>query len=138
MTFDENISIIPYMIRKTGLTAAYRREASRLKRLLTDGIVIEGTLAEVRAGSAVHYQLTRKVKGRTRTDYVPLAMKAEVADWTRRWKEAKALLKALSDCSRAILRSSAEAKARTGGRGRSRSGAAPRPGSRTRARRSAT
>lgn len=137
MTFSENISIIPYMIKKTKETAAYRRMASELKRLLTDGMVIEGTLSEVRAGAAVHYQLTRKVKGRTRTDYVPLAMKAEVEGWSRRWKSAKALLKGLSDCSRSILRSSAEARAKTSGRSSSRSGDARPRSSRTRARRSA-
>ena len=93
-------------MKKKKETAAYRREASKLKKLLTDGMVIEGTLSEVRAGSAVHYQLTRKVNGRTRTDYVPLDMKAEVEDWTRRWKSAKTLLKVLSDFSRSILRHS--------------------------------
>ena len=104
------------MIKKTRETAAYRRVASELKRLLTDGMVIEGTLAEIRSGSAVHYQLTRKVKGRTQTDYVPLARKGDVEDWTRRWKEAKALFKALSDSSRSILRSSAPSREKTGGR----------------------
>lgn len=125
------------MIKKTRETAAYRRVASELKRLLTDGMVIEGTLAEIRSGSAVHYQLTRKVKGRTQTDYVPLARKGDVEDWTRRWKEAKALFKALSDSSRSILRSSAPSGEKTGGRSSSASGGVRRPGSRTRAKRSA-
>ena len=114
-----------------------RRAASELKRLLADGMVIEGTLAEVRSGSAVHYQLTRKVKGRTQTDYVPLARKGDVEDWTRRWKEAKALFKALSDSSRSILRSSAPNGAKTGGRSSSASGGVRRPSSRTRAKHSA-
>ena len=118
-------------------TAAYRREASKLKKLLTDGMVIEGTLSEVRSGSAVHYQLTRKVSGRTRTDYVPLGMKAEVEDWTRRWKSAKTLLKGLSDFSRSILRHSCGERAKAGGRSSSRSGGARPPSSRTPARRSA-
>ena len=118
-------------------TAAYRREASKLKKLLTDGMVIEGTLSEIRSGTAVHYQLTRKVNGRTRTDYVPLDMKAEVADWTRRWKSAKALLKGLSDFSRSILRHSCGERAKTGGRSSSRSGGARPPSSRTPTRRSA-
>ena len=135
MTFAENISITPYMIKKTKETAAYRRVASELKRLLTDGMVIEGTLAEIRSGSAVHYQLTRKVQGRTQTDYVPLARKGDVEDWTRRWKEAKALFKALSDSSRSILRSSAPNGAKTGGRSSTPSGGAPRRSSRTSARR---
>ena len=40
------------MIKKTKQTAAYRRVASRLKKLLTDGQVIEGSLSRVTAGSA--------------------------------------------------------------------------------------
>ena len=137
MTSAENISIITFTMKKKKETAAYRREASKLKKLLTDGMVIEGTLSEVRAGSAVHYQLTRKVNGRTRTDYVPLDMKAEVEDWTRRWKSAKTLLKVLSDFSRSILRHSGRERAKTGGRSSSRSGGARPPSSRTPARRSA-
>lgn len=125
------------MIKKTRETAAYRRVASRLKKLLTDGMVIEGTLAEIRSGSSVHYQLTRKVKGRTQTDYVPLARKGDVEGWARRWKEAKALFKALSDSSRSILRSSGPDRAKTGGRSSSGSADARRPSSRTRAKRSA-
>ena len=137
MTSAENISIITFTMKKKKETAAYRREASKLKKLLTDGMVIEGTLSEVRSGSAVHYQLTRKVSGRTRTDYVPLGMKAEVEDWTRRWKSAKTLLKGLSDLSRSILRHSCMERAKAGGRSSSRSGDARPPSSRTPTRRSA-
>ena len=106
LTFRENISIITYMIKKGKSTAAYRRVASRLKKLLTDGQVIEGTLTRVTVGSAAHYQLTSKERGKTKTVYVPLCAKQEVEQWARRWKEAKALLKGLSDCSRSILASS--------------------------------
>ena len=137
LTSAENISIITCIMKKKKETAAYRREASKLKKLLTDGMVIEGTLSEVRAGSAVHYQLTRKVNGRTRTDYVPLDMKAEVEDWTRRWKSAKTLLKGLSDFSRSILRHSGRERVKTGGKSSSRSGGARPPRSRAPARRSA-
>ena len=52
------------MIKKTKKTAAYRRVASRLKRLLGEGQVIEGSLSRVTAGSAAHWHLTRKVNGR--------------------------------------------------------------------------
>ena len=131
MTNAENISIITPMIKKTKNTAAYRRVASRLKRLLGEGQVIEGSLSRVTAGSAAHWHLTRKVNGRTQTLYVPMSSVEEVRDWIRRWKEAKGLLKELGDCSRSILASSAPRKAATGGSTSSSSSAGPRPRSRT-------
>ncbi len=72
MTFPENMSIITPMIKKTKKTAAYRRVASRLKRLLGEGQVIEGSLSRVTAGSAAHWHLTRKVNGRTQTLFVAI------------------------------------------------------------------
>ena len=136
MTSAENISIITPMIKKTKKTAAYRRVASRLKRLLTDGQVIEGSLSSVTAGSAAHWHLTRKVNGRTQTLYVPMSSVEEVRDWIRRWKEAKRLLKELGDCSRSILSSSAPRRATTGASTSSGSSGAGRPRSRTTAKRS--
>ena len=136
MTNAENISIITPMIKKTKKTAAYRRVASRLKRLLTDGQVIEGSLSRVTAGSAAHWHLTRKADGRTQTLYVPMSSVEEVRDWIRRWKEAKSLLKELGDCSRSILLSSAPRRATTGASTSSSSSGAGRPRSRTTAKRS--
>ena len=130
LTNAENISIITPMIKKTKNTAAYRRVASRLKRLLGEGQVIEGSLSRVTAGSAAHWHLTRKVNGRTQTLYVPMSSVEEVRDWIRRWKEAKGLLKELGDCSRSILASSAPRKATTGGSTLSGSSAGARPRSR--------
>ena len=135
MTNAENISIITPMIKKTKKTAAYRRVASRLKKLLSDGQVVEGSLSRVTAGSAAHWHLTRKVNGRTQTLYVPVSSVEEVRDWVRRWREAKALLKELGDCSRSILSSSAPRRARTGGSTGSGSSAGPRRRSRTTPRR---
>ena len=124
------------MIKKTRLTAAYRRVASRLKKLLTDGQVIEGSLSRVTAGSAAHWHLTRKVNGRTQTLYVQMSSVEEVRGWIRRWREAKGLLKELGDCSRSILASSAPRKATTGGSASSSSPGAGRPRSRTTRKRS--
>ena len=122
------------MITKNKQTAAYRRVASRLKRLLSDGLIIEGSLSPVSAGAA-HWHLTRKANGRTQTLYVPLSRRDEVAEWTGRWRQVKALLKELGDCSRSILASSAPRKARPGASTGSGSSAGPRPRSRTTPRR---
>ena len=135
MTSAGNISIITPMIKKTKEAAAYRRVASRLKRLLTDGQVIEGSLSRVTAGSAAHWHLTRKVNGRTQTLYVPVSSVEEVRGWVRRWREAKGLLKELGDCSRSILASSAPGRATTGGSTSSGSSAGRRPRSRATRRR---
>ena len=135
MTSAGNISIITPMIKKTKETAAYRRVASRLKKLLTDGQVVEGSLSRVTAGSAAHWHLTRKVNGRTQTLYVPVSSVEEVRGWVRRWREAKGLLKELGDCSRSILASSAPRRATTGGSTSSGSSAGRRPRSQTTRRR---
>ena len=71
------------MIKKTKNTAAYRRVASRLKRLLGEGQVIEGSLSRVTAGSAAHWHLTRKVNGRTQTLYVPMSSASSGGGGTR-------------------------------------------------------
>ena len=119
------------MIKKTKNTAAYRQVASRLKKLLGEGQIIEGSLSRVTAGSAAHWHLTRKVNGRTQTLYVPMSSIEEVRDWVERWREVKSLLKELGDCSRLILTSSAPRKAMTGDRTSSNSLADPQLRSQT-------
>ena len=118
--------------------APYRRVASRLKRILGDGPVMDGTLSCVDLGSSVRYQLTRKEDGRTKTVYVPLRAAEEVGDWTWRWREVRELLAELAEFSRGEFASLVEkplAKPKRGGRGSSSSTGAHRRGSRTTARR---
>ena len=115
LTFRKNISIITPMIKKKKNTASYRQVASKLKKLLGEGQIIEGSLSRVTAGSAAHWHLTRKVNGRTQTLYVPMSSIEEVRDWIQRWREVKSLLKELSDCSRSILMSASPRKVTTGG-----------------------
>lgn len=117
--------------------APYRRVASRLKRILGDGPVMDGTLSCVDLGSSVRYQLTRKEDGRTKTVYVPLR-EEEVGDWTGRWREVRELLAELAEFSRGEFASLVEkplAKPKRGGRGSLSSTGALRRGSRTTARR---
>ncbi len=114
--------------------APYRRVASKLKKLLGEGPVMDGTLSEVRlGGGSVRRQLTRKESERTRTTYVPARAASEAEDWTRRWREVRELLWELSRFSRerfpALLEKSAEPA--RGASGRSRGRAASRRGRRT-------
>jgi len=71
------------------------------------GPVIEGSLCAVRRGGPFRWQLTDRPSGKTRTLYVPAARAEEVRTWTANWKEAKKLLRQLSEASREELRDAA-------------------------------
>ena len=114
--------------------APYRRIASRLRQLIGQGPVMDGTLSKVDLGSSVRYQLTRKEDGRTKTIYVPARAAEEVGDWTGRWRQVRELLKEMSEFSRREFSSLLEKPSpatKTGGRRPSSSKAAPRRKSRT-------
>ena len=68
------------------MSAPYREVSSRLKRLLSEGGLIEGSL----------YRADRSI-------YVPADFAPLVADWSARWAEAKRLLKEMSEIARAEL-----------------------------------
>ena len=113
--------------------APYRRVASKLRKALGEGPVMDGTLSSIDLGTSVRYQLTRKEDGRTKTIYVPRHAAAEVADWTGRWRQVRELLKELSAFSRrefpGLLERPAPKKSGRGGGGSSSSGGeGPRKG----------
>ena len=110
--------------------APYRRIVSRLKKLLGEGPVLDGTLSSVDLGSSVRYQLTRKEDGRTKTIYVPARAAEEIGDWTGRWREVRELLKEMSEFSRGVFPSVVAKPAHTD-RGSSLSGGGSRRKSRT-------
>ena len=84
---------------------ARRREAR--ERLGALGNLLEGSLCRADRGDAVRFQLTDKVAGRSRTLYVPADMAGEVRQWTQNWKQAKRLLRELSELSREEVRAGA-------------------------------
>ena len=81
---------------------ARRRKATESLGAL--GNLLEGSLCRADRGEAVRYQLTDKVAGRSRTLYVPADMAMEVRQWTQNWKQAKRLLRELSELSREEVR----------------------------------
>ena len=83
--------------------ARHRAAASRLRQLLS-GRLLEGSLYEVASGGTTLHRLTDKSGGRWRSLHIPKANVEEVREWTRNWKEAKALLKEISECARDCLR----------------------------------
>ena len=88
---------------------ARRRKATESLGAL--GNLLEGSLCRADRGEAVRYQLTDKVAGRSRTLYVPADMAGEVRQWTQNWKQAKRLLRELSELSREEVRAGAQADA---------------------------
>ena len=85
------------------MSAPYREVSSRLKRLLTKGRVIEGSLYRSDRGNTPRHQLSDRATGRFRNIYVPADFAEDVAAWSANWAEAKRLLKEMSEIARAEL-----------------------------------
>ena len=69
------------MIKKR-MSAPYREVSSRLKRLLTEGRVIEGSLYRSDRGNTPRHQLSDRATGRFRNIYVPADFAEDVAAWS--------------------------------------------------------
>jgi len=85
------------------MSAPYREVASRLKKLLTEGRVIEGSLYRSDRGNTPRHQLSDRAQGAYRNIYIPADFADDVAAWSANWAEAKRLLKELSEIARAEL-----------------------------------
>jgi len=85
------------------MSAPYREVSSRLKRLLSEGGLIEGSLYRADRGNTPRHQLSDRATGRFRSIYVPADFAPLVADWSARWAEAKRLMKEMSEIARAEL-----------------------------------
>ena len=64
------------------MSAPYREVSSRLKRLLTEGRVIEGSLYRSDRGNTPRHQLSDRATGRFRNIYVPADFAEDVAAWS--------------------------------------------------------
>jgi len=87
-----------------------RMRTARIKRLRSLGYVLAGSL--VRQPKHASLYLTDKVAGKTRTLYVPLNHLEDVKRWNANHKEARRLLKELSEIQRALLRAQIQAQRR--------------------------
>lgn len=85
------------------MSAPYREASSRLKRLLSEGGVVEGSLYRADRGNTPRHQLSDRATGRFRSIYVPADFAPLVADWSARWAEAKRLMKEMSEIARSEL-----------------------------------
>jgi len=79
-----------------------RMRDHRLEKLHQIGPVLGGSLVRFAKHNSLY--LTDKVKGKTRTLYIPLDRLEEVKAWNANHKEAKRLLTELSKIQRALLR----------------------------------
>jgi hypothetical protein len=103
---------------------------ARLKLLSSDKPILAASLVQIdkRCGrQACHCQqeggtphtawhLTFKVKGKTRTVYVPLNLLDEVRSWVDEHKRIKAVLSEIHDLTVALVRTHAQASKRKKGR----------------------
>lgn len=85
------------------MSAPYREVSSRLKRLLSEGRVIEGSLYRSDRGNTPRHQLSDRATGKFRNIYVPADFAEDVAAWSANWAEAKRLLKEMSEIARGEL-----------------------------------
>jgi hypothetical protein len=85
-----------------------RMHQARLRRLRRIDTVLAGSLVRQPGHNSLY--LTDKVRGKTRTLYIPLSRLEEVKRWNRQAKEARELLAELSEIQRALLH--AEIRAR--------------------------
>ena len=98
------------MARSRSLAVLGRMRDARLRRLRTLGPVLAGSL--VRFPNHNSRYLTDKVRGKTRTLYIPLDHLKEVTAWNRNDKDAKRLLRELSEIQRELLRAEIAARRR--------------------------
>ena len=82
-----------------------RREAV-LRQIAGIGPFIEGTLVRLPRKDCRHvaHRLTSKVKGKTRSVYVPLDRVQEVEAWSKEYKRLKKLIRSLTENSLRELR----------------------------------
>ncbi|MFA5043318.1 MAG: DUF6788 family protein [Kiritimatiellia bacterium] len=81
------------------------KRAAQLKQLAKIGPFVEGSLIGVRHPACKHvaWRLTFKVKGKTRTVYVPVDMAREIKEWTREYRRLKTLIRRVTRNSLALI-----------------------------------
>jgi len=94
-----------------------REREARLRKLKDIEPFIAGSMVKIAhtCGNKEHckcsrgekhenYYLTYKVKNKTKTKYIPVAMEEEVREWTYEYKRLKRLMKEISDLGFKILK----------------------------------
>ena len=104
------------MKQKLSIGVLQTRRGAKLKQLAEVKPLIQGSLCKVgtrcgnpncrcaRGEKHTAHILTRKVRGKTKTNYVPVGMQEEVQAWVEEYRRVKKLLKEISDMNEQILR----------------------------------
>ena len=104
------------MPRKLSTAILIRQREAKLKRLAACGPSLQGSLCRIRvtcgkpncrcASGDKHtaYQVTRKVRGTTKSLYIPLDLLEEVQAWVAEARRLKQLLKEISDLNERLIR----------------------------------
>lgn len=81
------------------------RQNAAVKRLARVGPFVMGTLVRIKHPTCKHvaHRLTFKVRGKTRAVYVPVDLIKEVTQWTRNYRNLKALMRLINRRSLAII-----------------------------------
>ena len=91
-------------------TILKRMRQGRLGRLRALGFLLAGSLVAMPRHHSLY--LTDKVRGKTRTLYIPLDRLDEVKRWNAEHREGRRLLAELSEIQRALLREEIRASRR--------------------------
>ena len=83
-----------------------QKRVAQLKQLAKIGPFVEGSLVGVQHPTCKHvaWRLTFKVKGKTRTVYVPVDMAQEIKKQTREYRRLKKLIRKITRNSLALIR----------------------------------
>jgi hypothetical protein len=119
---------------KLSIATLQARRRAKLRELAGVGPVLQGSLAQIRVTCGhpncrcvtgekhTSHIVTRKVRGKSKSLYVPVDMVEEAQAWIEQHREAKRLLKEISELSEKIIRSHVSSRRR---RLRRRAGTGP-------------
>ena len=106
-----------------------RKRDALLKRLGRTGPIVDGSLALIartcgntkfckcsRGEKHVSTYLTYRVRGKSRTLYIPIDLEAHVRVWSQRYRWLKGLLREICALQKQIIRNHVQEKARRQGR----------------------
>jgi hypothetical protein len=84
-----------------------RQRQAALQQIAQLGPFLEGSLSPFKRPGCAQpgWHLTFKVRGRTRTLYVPMEMVATVKQWTLNYRQLKRLIRQVTRHSRALIHS---------------------------------
>lgn len=104
------------MPRQVSIHVLDQRRQAKLRQLSAIGPVLQGSLATIgvtcgnpqcrcaQGDKHTSHILTKKVRGKTKTTYVPVDLVEEAQAWTRNFRQVKQLLTELSALSERMLK----------------------------------